>query len=50
MNFKEEDDETWYLQVVELDPTVLNIARSYFGFTEDEHLQVCSIMNHALSI
>ncbi|XP_024026102.1 methyltransferase-like protein 13 [Morus notabilis] len=29
-----------HIEVVELDPVILNLARDYFGFTEDEHLQV----------
>ncbi|KAF3456615.1 hypothetical protein FNV43_RR01269 [Rhamnella rubrinervis] len=29
-----------HIEVVELDPTVLNLARDYFGFIEDEYLQV----------
>ncbi|XP_015887230.2 uncharacterized protein LOC107422309 isoform X1 [Ziziphus jujuba] len=29
-----------HIEVVELDPTVLNLAKGYFGFTEDERLQV----------
>ncbi|PON31454.1 Methyltransferase type [Parasponia andersonii] len=29
-----------HIEVVELDPMVLNLARVYFGFTEQEHLQV----------
>lgn len=50
MYFKE-DEETWYLQVVELDPTVLNLARDYFGFSEDERLQVvCSKFEYASCI
>ncbi|KAL8045200.1 hypothetical protein ABFX02_08G097400 [Erythranthe guttata] len=28
------------IEVVELDPAVLNVARNYFGFTEDERLKV----------
>ncbi|KAL9156068.1 hypothetical protein ABFS82_09G048400 [Erythranthe guttata] len=29
-----------HIEVVEIDPVVLNIARDYFGFREDEHLKV----------
>ncbi|KAK6255220.1 hypothetical protein SCA6_016525 [Theobroma cacao] len=28
------------IEVVELDPTMLNLARDYFGFTQDKHLKV----------
>ncbi|XVE74431.1 hypothetical protein DITRI_Ditri12bG0016900 [Diplodiscus trichospermus] len=28
------------IEAVELDPTMLNLARDYFGFTEDKHLKV----------
>ncbi|XP_042515863.1 eEF1A lysine and N-terminal methyltransferase isoform X2 [Macadamia integrifolia] len=28
------------IEVVELDPLILNVARDYFGFTEDNHLKV----------
>ncbi|KAM7488923.1 hypothetical protein LguiB_026407 [Lonicera macranthoides] len=29
-----------YIEVVELDPVVLDLAKDYFGFKEDEHLKV----------
>ncbi|KAF4349598.1 hypothetical protein F8388_003782 [Cannabis sativa] len=29
-----------HVEVVELDPVVLDLAKGYFGFTEEEHLQV----------
>lgn len=29
-----------YLQAVELDPFIVDIARGYFGFAEDERLKV----------
>ncbi|KAL7098956.1 hypothetical protein ACP275_09G051700 [Erythranthe tilingii] len=29
-----------HIEVVEIDPVVLNVARDYFGFREDEHLKV----------
>lgn len=29
-----------HIEVVELDPTILDLARNYFGFCEDEHLKV----------
>ncbi|XP_062109754.1 uncharacterized protein LOC133821532 [Humulus lupulus] len=29
-----------HIEVVELDPVVLDLAKGYFGFTEEDHLQV----------
>lgn len=28
------------MQAVELDPVILNLARNYFGFVEDDRLKV----------
>lgn len=36
----EPSDRSSFQQVVELDPVVLNLARNFFGFTEDKCLKV----------
>lgn len=33
-------DNNFYLQTVELDPVIVDIAKEYFGFVEDKHLKV----------
>lgn len=36
------------MQVVELDPVVVDLAKDHFGFTEDEKLKVISICRFLL--
>jgi len=33
-------DNNFYLQTVELDPMIVDIARDYFSFVEDKHVKV----------
>jgi len=33
-------DNNFYLQTVELDPMIVDIARDYFSFVEDKRLKV----------
>jgi len=33
-------DNNFYIQTVELDPVIVDIAKDYFSFVEDERLKV----------
>lgn len=37
----------WYSQVLELDPVVVDLARDYFDFRDDERLTVIYILHSA---